>query len=80
MIFGACFVLGQSAHAIEKVAREKTLVVTPWSDTTGPLKNAKNWQKRRNIGPGGSQNVPKIAQNLSGKVGKSKKWHPKHEN
>ena len=43
VIFGAYFVLGQSAHAIEKVAREKTLVVTPWSDTTGPLKNAKNW-------------------------------------
>ena len=41
VIFGAYFVLGQSAHAIEKVAREKTLVVTPWSDTTGPLKMRK---------------------------------------
>ena len=43
VILGVYFFWGHSPHAIEKVAREKTLVVTPWSDTTGPLKNAENW-------------------------------------
>jgi hypothetical protein len=37
------FLFNLNAHALEKVPREKTLVVTPWSDTTGPLKNAKDW-------------------------------------
>ena len=43
VILGVYFFWGHNAHAIEKVAREKTLVVTPWSDTTGHLKNAENW-------------------------------------
>ena len=37
------FLFNLNAHALKKVPREKTLVVTPWSDTTGPLKNAKDW-------------------------------------
>ena len=32
------FVFNTNIYALKKVPREKTLVVTPWSDTTGPLK------------------------------------------
>src|SRR5690349_20098316 len=32
-----------ASGAIKDVPRNRTLIVTPWSDATGPLKNPDNW-------------------------------------
>src|SRR5262245_29125628 len=33
----------QESTQPQEIPRERTLVITPWSDLTGPLKNADNW-------------------------------------
>ncbi|HXF64078.1 MAG TPA: ABC transporter substrate-binding protein [Caldilineaceae bacterium] len=47
MLFGIVAVLVASCapapQAAEGPARNRTLVITPWSDTTGPLANPDNW-------------------------------------
>lgn len=43
---------GDSSTAVGEVPRDRTLIITPWSDRTGPLTNPENW----NIYQSGNQN------------------------
>ncbi|MCB0104275.1 MAG: ABC transporter substrate-binding protein [Caldilineaceae bacterium] len=42
--------------AVAEVARDRTLIITPWSDRTGPLTNPENW----NIYQSGNQNQRQV--------------------
>lgn len=42
--------------AVGEVARDRTLIITPWSDRTGPLTNPENW----NIYQSGNQNQRQV--------------------
>jgi peptide/nickel transport system substrate-binding protein len=45
LVLVACQPAQQQASAVQdgEVPRNRTLIITPWSDTTGPLRNPDNW-------------------------------------